>query len=344
MRLNRLVNMVEAHAEGEIGRVITASPWNVPGKNVLEKMKYLNTVNDAFRKFCVLEPRGFSQMSTNLLLAASTSKADAAFLIMQGDKVHAMSGSNAMCVATVLVEMGMVPVITPVTNVRLETPAGIILAKVAIKNAHASGVSIDMVPAFVEDLDVGLDIDGFGKIKCDIAFGGIYYALVDVSQLKKKITKENARDLVEIGCCIHRQAKKVIKLNHPDNPLLNSISYIMFTGFNESGERVNATVLPPGRLDRSPCGTGTAARLVCELEKKTIKIGDKVDVYSVIGSRFSAILNSVNESYLKSMANVTVSGRAWVFGFHQIGCDPQDPFINGHMLSDTWGNALDLVE
>ena len=182
MRWNKTVTMIEAHAEGEVGRVVTGGVGNIPGQTMLDKMNYLNEVDDSLRRFLVFEPRGYAQMSTNLLLPPVTPGADYGFLILQGDKVHAMSGSNCICVVTVLLETGMIEMRGPETVVTLDTPAGLVRAKAQCRDGKSERVTLEMPPSYVDQSDMKVDVKGLGEIQLDVAFGGIFYALVDPQQ------------------------------------------------------------------------------------------------------------------------------------------------------------------
>ena len=343
MRWKKTITMVEAHAEGEVGRVVTSPTFEIPGTNMLEKMNYLNETDDSLRRFCVFEPRGCAQMSTNLLFPPSSSEADAAFIILQGDKAHAMSGSNAICVTTVLLETGILEMKEPETIVRLETPAGIISARATCKNGKCERVSLDMLPGFVEELDMKIDVPGLGEITVDIAFGGIYYALIDPRQLGLKIVPDQARALVDAGTRIHRALNKTLKIQHPETPSINSLAYTMFVDETGDGQLIGATILPPGRVDRSPCGTGSTARFAARFARGLTRIGDKTTIGSIIGSTFDIALGRETKVGDKTAILARVSGRGWIHGTHQIGVDPTDPFQEGYYLSDTWGDAFDLL-
>jgi len=343
MQWNKTLTMVEAHAEGEVGRVITGGVGNIPGQSMLDKMNYLNNVDDSLRRFCVFEPRGSAQMSTNILLPPTTPEADAGFIILQGDRAHAMSGSNCICVVTVLLETGIIEMIEPETIVRLDTPAGLVEAKATCRNGKCERVSLSMVASFVEAQNVEVEVEGFGTIRVDLAFGGIYYALIDPRQLGLKIETDQARALVDAGCRIHRVLNKTAKVQHPEMPSINFISYTMFIDKTEDGSLVGATVLPPGRLDRSPCGTGNSARLALRHARGETSPGDKTIAHSVIGSTFD--VEFVAETMVGDRPAVLprISGRGWIHGLHQIGIDSSDPYPLGYLLSDCWGDAFDLL-
>ena len=228
MRWKKTVTMIEAHAEGEVGRIVTGGVIDVPGKTMLDKMNYINNVDDSLRRFLVNEPRGCAQMSTNLLFTPTHPDADAAYLILQGDKAHAMSGSNSICLVTVLLETGIVEMVEPETIVTLETPAGLVRTRATCKDGKCERVTLDMPPSFVEQLDAVVQVEGLGDVTVDIAFGGIFYGLIDPAQFGLTISPENARTLVDIGSRVHRAINAQMDVRHPELHGLTGLSYMMF--------------------------------------------------------------------------------------------------------------------
>jgi proline racemase len=210
MRFSRLLSTIDVHAGGEIGRVVTSGIMGLPGGGMADKMRYINEVDDSLRRFLVTKPRASAAMTTNLLLPPTRTDADAAFLVLQIDRAHAMSGSNAMCVVTALLETGMVAMREPETVVRLDTPAGLVVARAECGDGCCRGVSLDMTPSFAGDLDVRLVAPNFGTVTGDVAFGGVFYFLVDAQQVGLTITPANARGLVAIGIEILAAANKAL--------------------------------------------------------------------------------------------------------------------------------------
>lgn len=335
--------MVEAHAEGEVGRVVTGGVLDLPGDSMLEKMGFLNEEDDSLRRFCVFEPRGYASMSTNLLFPPSRPDADAGFIILQGDKAHPMSGSNCICVVTVLLETGQVPMTEPETVVRLDTPAGLVTATAACRDGKCEKVTLDMVPSFVEALDVEVAVPDLGTVRVDAAFGGVYYALIDPRQIGLAIEPSAARALVDAGCRIHRALNERIQVRHPLYPSIDSFSYMMFVDRRENGELVGATILPPGRIDRSPCGTGNSARLAVRRARGEAREGEMLTARSIIDSRFEVTFLGETTVADRPAVLPRIAGRGWIHGIHQIGVDPSDPYPHGYLLSDTWGDAFDLL-
>src|SRR5262245_51781529 len=195
----RTLELIQVHCQGEIGKVIVGGAPEIPGATMLDKMNHINQVDDRLRRFVTLEPRASAQMTINLVTAPTRPDADAGFMVLQADRAHPMSGSNCICVVTALLETGRVPMREPETVVRLDTPAGLIVARARCAAGRCLSVSLDNVPAFVEALDRGIETPRWGSIKADIAFGGVYYAIVDVDQVELVIEPKNARALADAG-------------------------------------------------------------------------------------------------------------------------------------------------
>ncbi|MBX2835752.1 MAG: proline racemase family protein, partial [Gammaproteobacteria bacterium] len=256
---------------------------------------------------------------------------------------HAMSGSNAICVTTVLLETGMLEMVEPITEVTLDTPAGLVKANAHCKNGKVTSVDLDFFASFCDQLDVPVLVDGLGEVKVDTAFGGVYYILVDVSQLNFRIEPANAQLLVKAGNQILRAAQQQLNVQHPVNKDFKQIEFCMFTDVENAAEHVyrNATIMPPGRLDRSPCGTGSAARLATMHARGEINIDEQVIMRSAIGSRFSTLIRNTTTVGDKAAVLPRITGRAWIYSIGQYGVDPDDPFPLGFTLSDTWGDGID---
>lgn len=339
MRWKKTLQLVGVHCEGEIGKVITGGVVSIPGETMLDKMNYINEVDDSLRRLVVLEPRGCLQMSVNLLLPPTRPEAHAGFIVLQSDKAHPMSGSNSICVVTTLLELGMVPMQEPVTTVVLDTPAGLVTAKATCQDGRCTSVSLDMVPAFVEQLDVEIDAEEFGKIKVDLSFGGVYYALVDVEQLGLAIAPENARKLADLGVRLRALIDSQVKVQHPLYASINKIAYVMFRNRVDGTTYQTCTTLPPGRIDRSPCGTGSSANLATLAARGLVEKGAKLTSRSTIGSEFRVEHLGDTEVGGRAAVLPRITGRAWIYSVEQMGVDPDDPLAAGFMLSDTWGEG-----
>lgn len=343
MRWSKTVTMVEAHAEGEVGRIVTGGVIDVPGATIADKLRHLNEVDDSLRRFLVFEPRASAQMSTCLVFPPTCPEADIGFIILQGDKAHAMSGSNSICLVTTVLETGMLPMTEPETIVRIDTASGLVTARATCRNGKVERVTLTMNPSYAHELDAVVDVEGFGKIKVDISYGGIFYALIDPAQFGLEIRPQLAKKLVEAGSAVHRAVNKQMDIAHPELPGMKGISYTMFVSHNEAGELKGATIMPPGRIDRSPCGTGNSARLAVAAARGLAKPGDRFTARSIIDSTFEVHYASDTTVAGRPAVQPIISGRGWIHGIHQIGVDPTDPYPHGFSVSDTWGDAFDLM-
>ncbi|OYU38855.1 MAG: proline racemase [Pseudorhodobacter sp. PARRP1] len=333
------LELLLVHAEGEIGKVIVGGAPDIPGASILEKMNYINTVDDSLRRFVTFEPRAGVAMSTNLLLPPTRSDADAAFIVLQPDRAHPMSGSNCICVVTALLETGRVKMVEPETTVRLDTAAGLITVRARCENGRCVSVSLDNVPAFVLALDAPVKTR-FGVIKADIAFGGVFYALVDADQVGLAIVPENARALAEAGIAIKADLRGQIAVSHPEIPGLDDVAYVMFRSREADGSIRTCTTLKPGRVDRSPCGTGSSANLAVMFARGEVAVGDARVSRSIIGGVFTA--EAIGEAVVGNHRAVLprITGKGWIYGREQLRVHPDDPFARGFALSDTWGSQV----
>lgn len=340
MRWKQTLQLAEVHCEGEIGKVITGGVLGVPGATMLDKMNYINEVDDSLRRLVTLEPRGCLQMSVNLLLPPTRPEAHAGFIVLQADKAHPMSGSNCICVVTALLELGMLPMQEPSTCVVLDTPAGLVTANARCEGGRCLSVSLDMVPAFVEQLDLPIHTQAYGTLKVDIAFGGVYYALVDVEHVGLQITPENARQLAEAGVALKSIINAQVRVQHPSLDSVNEVAYVMFRHRVNERTYQTCTTLPPGRVDRSPCGTGSSANLATLAARGLAAAGDQLTSRSTIGGEFQVELLGHTDVAGRAAVLPRITGRAWLYGLQQLGVDPNDPLAAGFMLSDTWGEGF----
>lgn len=341
MQSSRYLQMVNTHCEGENGSVLVGGLVHIPGKTMQEKFEYLNNEGRELQRFLCFEPRGVPHGSVNIITEPTRPDADAGFVILQPDGAHPMSGSNAICVTTVLLETGMVKMSEPETIVRLDTAAGLVTAVARCENGKCLDVTLSMVPSFAELLDVEVVFNG-KNIKADIAFGGDYYGLIDVDQFDLTIEPKNACTLFDLGVELVGLLNRKFQVQHPLFPSLNKISYVMFRQIH--GDLVHTcTTLKPGRCDRSPCGTGSSANLATMHARNLVKVGDILTSQSIIGSQFRVELNSTTTIENKPAVMPKITGRAWIYGTQQLMVDPSDPFKEGFVLSDTWGRFIDEI-
>lgn len=337
MRWKRSLQTVDVHCAGEIGRVITGGVLDVPGATMAAKLAHINEVDDSLRRFLCSEPRAAANHSFVLILPACHPDADFGMIVLQTDQAHAMSGSNAMCAVTAIMETGMIAMLEPETDVVLDTAAGLVTATAHCSEGKVTGVSLDMPPSFVANADSRIATDQWGAIEYDLCFGGVFYALVDVDQVGLTITPANARALAEIGTRLRDQIAAQCDVVHPEIPELNGLAYVMFRARDDDGAFRTCTTLKPARADRSPCGTGTNSTMAVLCAKGAVKVGDEIVTRSIIDSAFHAKLISTTQIGPYDACRVRVTGQCWIYGISQIGLDPSDPFPTGFILSDTWG-------
>jgi proline racemase len=337
MRWKKTIQLVDVHCEGEIGRLATGGVPNIPGKTIAEQLNHINTVDDSIRRFLCLEPRSGPLGSANLLLPPKREGADAGFIILQADQAHAMSGSNAICVTTALLEMGIVEMKEPETVVMLDTASGLVKATATCRDGRCERVELTMPPSFVLDLDVEVATERYGKVKVDICYGGIFYAIADASSVGLEISKANARELVEAGMLLKETINRTMKVVHPEIPEISGVAYVMFRGEEPDGAVRTCTTMWPGRVDRSPCGTGSSANLATLHARGKAKVGDVLTSRSTIGTEFRVGLKAVTEIAGRPAIIPTISGRAWTFGLTQLALDPFDPTAEGFAVTDVWG-------
>ena len=344
MRWQRTLTVVGVHAEGEYGKVVTGGVVDVPGTTMFDKMRHLRDHNDGLRKFLLFEPRGAAVHSANLVLPSAHPKAQLGYVIMESTEYPPMSGSNTICTVTAVLETGLLPIREPVTHLTLETPGGLIEVTCQCRSGKVRQVKFRNVPAFVQRLDAPVEVAGLGTLRLDVAYGGMHYALVDAGALGFRLTPDEARDLCGVGERIKQAARAQVPVVHPENPEIRDISIIEFLGrVRRKGAGLtarNTVVVSPGRLDRSPCGTGTSARLAVMHARKQIRKGQPFDHESIIGSHFlSEVVGTTRVGDTPAVVS-TVAGRGWLTSIGQYGYDPDDPFPEGYTLSDTWLRAI----
>ncbi|MEO1142206.1 MAG: proline racemase family protein [Pseudomonadota bacterium] len=345
MRWSRTFQLLDVHCEGEIGRIMTGGQPVIAGSNIYEKFKTLSYDPEmqAFRKMLVLEPRGAAAGSTNLIFPPDDPQNHAGFIVLQPDQAHAMSGSNAICTTTALLETGMIEMNDGENLVRLETAAGLVIAKAHCKDGKCEHVTLTMPASYVEELDYGIEKTQWGDLKADIAFGGVFYAIVDVERIGLTIEPANAHHLSAAGMALKNLLNDQLEISHPENPDIAGIAYVMFRQKEADGSIRTATTMWPGRLDRSPCGTGNAANLATRVARNEVAQGDEYKALSTIGSEFRVRHTGLASIGNKQAVIPEITGRGWTYGMHQIGIDPSDPLKAGWALTDTWGSEAGKI-
>lgn len=340
MRWKRSLNVVDCHCEGEVGRVITGGLAQVPGRTMFDKKMYFQEHMDDIRKIVLFEPRGAVWHNANVILPSNHPEADMGFLIIETTEYPAMSGSNAICVATVLLETGILPMQEPVTDLTLEAPAGLIRLRCTCADGKVTGVRLVNQPAFVYHRDAMVEVPGHGAVRVDVAFGGMTFALVEASDFGFAIAPEEARTLCDLGEQITRAAAEQLPVSYPGNPQMAEISATVFTGPLTREEGIltsrNTAVISPGRCDRSPCGAGSSARMALLHARGDLAVGETFIHRSITGSRFTCAIDGLAEVGPHKAIIPALAGQAWISGLTQMGLDPSDPYQQGFTLSDTW--------
>jgi len=338
MRFQRTITVVGAQVGGEQNDVITGGVLPPPGKTVFEQKCWMEQEGDWLRRWLLFEPRGKPTLCVNLVVPACDPRAQAGFIIMESSDYPPMSGTNTICTATVLLETGMVPMQEPETRLVLESPAGLVPVLATCRGGQVHRVQFTNVPAFATHLDAAVEVPGLGTVRLDVAYGGAFFAIVDAPSLGFEIKPHEARDLVAMGQRIKAAAAEQLPVVHPENPRIHTITFTEFAmPFAGPGTTCrNAVIVSPGRIDRSPCGTGTTARLAALHARGRMAAGESFTSASIIGSIFEAGIAEETRVGPYRAISATIAGQAWITGISQYGLDPSDPFRDGYTLPDLW--------
>ena len=331
------LTVVGCHAGGEIGNVVVAGVEPPPGATIFEQMQALRA-DDSIRRLLLHEPRGSVAVHSNVILPATRPDCAYGYVIMEPTEYPAMSGSNTICVATVLLETGMVEMVEPVTTLRLEAPGGPIDITAGCRTGKVEWVELENVPSFADRLDAPLEIEGLGTLTVDVAYGGMWYAIANAEALGFELTPAEARDLSRVGELIRAAAREQLPVVHPENADIAGVSIVQIAEPWQGIGRVskNAVVVAPGRLDRSATGTGLSARIAALHARGRMHVGHSMTHASVIGSTFDGRI--VREVDVAGRIGIVpaIKGSAWITGVTRVVVDPTDPFPEGYLLSDTW--------
>jgi len=342
VRSSKVIHVVSCHAEGEVGDVIVGGVAPPPGETLWEQSRWIAR-DDFLRNFVLNEPRGGVFRHVNLLVPPKDPRAQMAWIIMEPADVPPMSGSNSLCVATVLLDSGILPMTEPRTRLTLEAPGGLVEVVADCRDGKAERVEVKNVPSFVDKLDAWIEVEGLGSLQVDTAYGGDSFVIVDAQRLGFALVADEAAELVATGMAITRAANEQLGFTHPTNPDWAHLSFCQIAAplTHEHGVATgtNAVVIRPGKIDRSPCGTGCSARMAVLHAKGRLRVGERFVGRSLIGSEFHCRIDSLTEVAGRPAIYPCLSGRAWITGIHQHLLDPGDPWPTGYRLSDTWPSA-----
>ncbi|MCE8515623.1 proline racemase family protein [Ruegeria pomeroyi] len=340
MRSSKTIHVISAHAEGEVGDVIVGGVAPPPGETLWEQRNWIAR-DGRLRNFVLNEPRGGVFRHVNLLVPPKDPRADAAFIIMEPEDTPPMSGSNSICVSTVLLDSGLVEMVEPVTELVLEAPGGLVHVRAECRNGKAERIFVRNLPSFAAQLDVALDVPGVGRVTVDTAFGGDSFVVVRPQDVGVEIARDRARDLAEMGIAITNAANAQLGFQHPENPEWRHISFCLFAGEIERRDGVlraaSAVAIQPGKIDRSPTGTAVSARMAILHARGEMAEGEQFVATSIIGSEFSGRIAGLTSVGDRPAILPEISGRGWITGIHQHMLDPDDPWPEGYRLRDTWG-------
>ncbi len=350
MRLGRMIQAVDVHAGGEPGRVVVGGVLDVPGATMFEKAQHLEHHGDTLRKLMLNEPRGYPALCANVILPPTNPEAQAGYVIMEHVEYPGMSGSNTICVATALLETGMLPMQEPVTDLVLEAPAGLIRVRATCEHGKVTGVTFQNVPAFATHLDARVEVPNLGTVTVDVAYGGMFHVIADAQALGFRITPDEGADITRVTEMIKAAAAEQLPVVHPDQPGFAGITIGQVSGpaHDPANTWRNATTVSTrpfswdnpatwtGVLDRSPCGTGTCAKMAVLHAKGRLRIGEDFRHESIVGSVFTGRLLGETRVGQYPAVIPTITGTAWIYAFASYVVDPTDPFQQGFTVGDIW--------
>jgi trans-L-3-hydroxyproline dehydratase len=340
MRSIRTIHVISCHAEGEVGDVIVGGVLPPPGDTLWQQRSFIAR-DQSLRNFVLNEPRGGVFRHVNLLVPPKHPGADAAFIIMEPEDTPPMSGSNSICVATVLLDGGILPMREPITELTLEAPGGLVRIRAECRDGKAERVTVENLPSFADRLDAPLEVDGIGTLQVDTAYGGDSFVVVDANALGFDIVADEAADIARLGIRITDAANEQLGFIHPENPDWDHISFCLFAGplreTTDGFSARSAVAIQPGKVDRSPTGTAVSARMALLSACGLMGVGQSLVATSIIGSQFSGRIAALRTVGDRPAIIPQISGRGWITGIHQHMLDPDDPWPQGYRLRDTWG-------
>lgn len=333
MRSRVVYHAVDSHTEGMPTRVITGGVGVLPGATMFERRQRFVAERDDLRTLLMCEPRGHAAMSGAILQPPTRPDADYGVLYIEVSGCLPMCGHGTMGVATVLVETGMVEVTEPETVIRLDAPAGLVTARVRVNDGHAESVTLENVDSYCHALDETVEVPGFGEVRYDIAYGGNFYAIVKLADLGIEFERSNGQRMLDAGLAIMAAINEQKPVAHPENPDINVCHHVYLEAPGSTARHSrHAMAIHPGWFDRSPCGTGTSARMAQLHARGLLGVGEDFTNESFIGSRFIGRINGETSVGGRPGIRPQVTGRAWITGTAQYLLDPTDPYPAGFVV------------
>ncbi len=334
MKFVRSIQAIDSHTMGEPTRIVTGGLPNIPGKTMVEKKEYLQKEMDHIRTAIMLEPRGHNDMFGSIMTSACSEEADFGIIFMDGGGYLNMCGHGSIGAVTAAIETGIVDMVEPVTKIKFDTPAGLISAEATVENGKVKEVSIVNVPAFLYKRDQKVTMEKYGEITFDIAFGGSFFAIVHAPQFGVKIIPDNANLLKEIGLELRDIINKEIEIQHPTLEHIKTVDLVEIydEAVNPKATYRNVVVFGQGQVDRSPCGTGTSAKLATLYTKGELKEGEEFIYESILGTMFKGEI--VGTDKMGDYVTITpqITGAAYITGFNHFVIDEDDPVKYGFVL------------
>jgi len=335
MRFDKLITAVDSHTEGMPTRVVTSGFGVIPGASMFDKKVFVETHLDHLRTLLMFEPRGHGSMSGSILLPPTDPEADLGVVFIEVSGCLPMCGHGTIGTVTVAIETGLIPAVEPVTIVKLDTPAGRVVAEATVQDGRVKKVKIRNVPAFLYKKDAVVDVPGLGEVHLDIAYGGNFYGILPVEAAGLTLEKRHVPELISTGMKIMEAVEEQVPLQHPLETRISEIKHTLFTGPADvpGADAKNAVMIYPGTLDRSPCGTGTSARMAQMYARGLLDLNQDFVHESINGTCFTGrLVEKVQLTPEVEAVVPTIEGRAWITGFQQFVLDPDDPFPAGFLL------------
>lgn len=338
MKFEKILKIIETHTAGSPTRHIVGGAPQIKGNTMAEKMQYLHDNHDWIRRVVMQEPRGHASMSGALYVPPCNPEADIGVLYFDACDYMTMCGHSTIAVSTVLVETGMVKKAEPITTVKLDTPAGLVTAEVVVKGGEVQNVTFSNVPSFLYASE-DVQIDGYGTVHCDVAFGGMAYAIVSARDFGVSVAPENIQELMGLAHKVFDVVQPKIGFVHPEAPFMDRIHSIMFTEpMADGADSKEVVILIPVEegnstaVDRSPCGTGTSARIAAEFAHGRIVAGQPFVQESIVGTRFTGRIDTPQNTcgYIGGIPKIT--GSAYITAFSDFVVANEDPLKDGFIL------------
>ncbi|OJH18995.1 proline racemase [Bacillus obstructivus] len=333
MRADKIFTTIDTHTGGNPTRTLISGLPELKGKTMSDKMLHMKSEYDWIRKLLMNEPRGHDVMSGALLTDPCHPDADIGVIYIETGGYLPMCGHDTIGVCTALIEMGLIPVQEPITSIKLDTPAGLVAVDITVKNRKAKEVSFCNIPAFLLK-SVSVDVEGIGRVEADIAYGGNFYAIINAKTVGLELVPENASKIIDTAIKIRNTINEKTEIVHPQYPFINGLTHVEFFSdpTHEDADVKNTVIVPPGGIDRSPCGTGTSAKLAVLYAKQEIDMDKEFIHESIVGTLFKGRVIEITEVEGVQAVITRISGSAWLMGMHNFFYNEKDPLKEGFLL------------